>query len=143
MSSTDDPTYVYKLVPHTSPVPLDPTDFPDALPVSDIDRSSGFVHLSTAHQLPGTLARFFTSDPRVYVLRLRYAPLALVEGQVKWESPEKDVCGPRPGEGLFPHLYNGFRVGRNEVEGVWVLERGESSWEEVIEEEGFRAWLVY
>ncbi|KAF8548281.1 hypothetical protein OG21DRAFT_780979 [Imleria badia] len=144
MSCSNEPTYVYKLVPHTCPVPLNPSALPDALPVSDIDRSSGFVHLSTAHQLPGTLAHFFASDPRVYVLRLPYAPLASGESRIRWESPEGDVCGPRPGEGLFPHLYNGLRVGRAEVEGVWVLERGEARWEEAIAgDDKFRAWLVY
>jgi uncharacterized protein (DUF952 family) len=141
--STDKPTYIYKLVPYTSPVPLDPAALPIALPVSDIDQSSGFIHLSTAPQIPGTLVSFFKSDPRVYVLRLPYDSLERL-GQIKWESPEGDVCGPRPGEGLFPHLYNGLRLGREEVEGVWALERGEGGWEDAIGRDGeFKAWLVY
>lgn len=77
------------------------------------------------------------------MLRLRYDPLERL-GQIKWESPEGDVCGPRPGEGLFPHLYNGLRLGRGEVESVWVLERGDGGWEAAIEKDKrFRAWLVY
>ncbi|KAF8431945.1 peptidase family C54-domain-containing protein [Boletus edulis BED1] len=140
---SDTPTYVYKLVAHTSPVPLDPADLPTALPISDIDQSSGFIHLSTAPQIRGTLVHFFTSDPHVFVLRLPYEPLARLPGQIKWESPEGNVCGPRPAEGLFPHLYNGLRLGKDEVESVWKLERGEGGWEVVVERDGpFKAWLA-
>lgn len=145
MTDNNKPTYVYKLVPYTvdSPIPLDSAILPEALPVSTIDQTSGFIHLSTAPQIPGTLTHFFTSNLRVYVLRLRYAPLE-ERGQIKWESPERDVCGPRPGEGLFPHLYNGLRLGREEVESVRVLERGEGGWEEAIERDGeFKVWLAY
>ena len=145
--TNDPPTYVYKLVPHTSPVPTRPTDFPDALPVSALDQASGFLHLSTAPQVPGTLAHFFRADPRAYVLRIPYAPLADA-GLVRWEDPEAAVCGPRPREGLFPHVYNGLRLGRHEVESVWVLEKGTEGegvgWEEVIAgDAAFQAWLVY
>ncbi|KAG8221803.1 hypothetical protein J3R82DRAFT_2136 [Butyriboletus roseoflavus] len=140
---SDKPTYIYKLVHYTSPVPLDPAAIPDALPISTIDKTSGFIHLSTASQIPGTLVHFFGSDPQIFVLRLRYDTLKRL-GQIKWESPEGDVCGSRPGEGLFPHLYNELRLGREEVESVRVLERGEGGWQEVIEkDEGFKAWLVY
>lgn len=136
------PTYIYKLVPYTSPVPSNHADLPDVLPVSDLDRTSGFIHLSTAPQIPGTLANFFASDPRVYILRIPYDPLDR-SGVIKWEDPKGDVCGPRPGEGLFPHVYNGLRLGRAEVESVWVLERA-GGWAETIEkEEAFKAWLVY
>ncbi|KAN0082989.1 Protein of unknown function (DUF952) domain containing protein [Tylopilus felleus] len=135
------PTYIYKLVPHTSPVPLDAAALPNDLPVSEIDQSSGFIHLSTARQIPGTLAHFFKSDPRVFVLRLLYGPLDQL-GQIKWETPEGNVCGPRPGEGLFPHLYNGLKLGRDEVESVRVLERGEGDWQGAIEKDAeFKAWM--
>ncbi|KAH0826423.1 hypothetical protein J3R83DRAFT_5398 [Lanmaoa asiatica] len=142
-ASNDKPTYIYKLVPYTSPVPLDHTALPTALPISTLDQNSGFIHLSTVSQIPKTLVHFFTSDPRVFVLRLAYDPLEQLK-QIKWEDPKAEVCGPRPGEGLFPHLYNGLRLGREEVESIRVLERGEGGWEEAIErDEEFRAWLVY
>lgn len=90
------PFYVYKLVPSTHPVhhPL-----PERLPVSDIDQESGFIHLSTAFQLPNTLKSFFTDELLVYVLRIEYHN---VEQDIRWETPEGNVCGPRPNEGLFP-----------------------------------------
>lgn len=76
------------------------------------------------------------------MLRLPYEPLERL-GQIKWEGPEGEVCGPRPGEGFFPHLYNGLRLGREEVESVRALERGEGGWKEAIEkDEEFQAWLV-
>lgn len=51
------------------------------------------------------------------------------------------VCGPRPGEGLFPHLYNG-RLGKNEVERVVTLDRGATGWDAIMEE-AKNQWLVY
>ena len=90
------PGYVYKLIPTSSPIPH---RLPEKLPVSAIDEKSGFIHLSTGSQLLGTLNTFFNDDEAVYVLRLPYARIAT---NIKWESPEIDVCGSRDGEGAFP-----------------------------------------
>ncbi|KAL4787405.1 hypothetical protein BJX76DRAFT_354346 [Aspergillus varians] len=118
--SGNTPSYLYKLVPSTAPVrePL-----PDHLPVSEIDQKSGFVHLSTALQVPNTLKFFFKDEPLVYVLRIPYDRVA---HDIRFEDPEGRVCGPRPEEGLFPHLYNGLKLGRDEVESisVWTNEEG-------------------
>lgn len=90
------PLYLYKLVPSSSPVrePL-----PERLEVSEIDQKSGFIHLSTAFQVPGTLNSFFQNEPLVYVLRIPYES---INPDIRWESPEGNVCGPRHDEGLFP-----------------------------------------
>lgn len=90
------PRYVYKIVPSTAPVrePL-----PEQLPVSELDQKSGFIHLSMAHQVANTLKFFFKEEPLVYVLRIEYDR---VIQDIRWESPDGKVCGPRPGEGLFP-----------------------------------------
>lgn len=96
MGDTAAPKYVYKLVPSTASVP-DP--LPEKLPVSDLDQKSGFVHLSTARQIPNTLKFFFKNDPLVYVLRIEYEK---VEREIRWENPDASVCGPRGGEGMFP-----------------------------------------
>ncbi|KAL1991492.1 hypothetical protein VTN49DRAFT_4800 [Thermomyces lanuginosus] len=90
------PKYVYKLVPSSSPIP---EPLPEALPVSDLDQRSGFIHLSTALQVPNTLRHFFKDEPSVYVLRIEYER---VEKDIRWEDPDAKVCGPRGGEGLFP-----------------------------------------
>ncbi|OJJ46989.1 hypothetical protein ASPZODRAFT_131906 [Penicilliopsis zonata CBS 506.65] len=134
MAETADPRYVYKLVPSTAPV-ADPV--PDQLPVSELDQTSGFFHLSTAKQVPNTLKIFFKNEPRVYVLRIEYEP---IKGQIRWESPDGEVCGPRPGEGLFPHLYNGFRLGRKEVESVAVWDN-QGGWDKALA--GAEDWLLY
>lgn len=74
------PTYIYKIV-HSSTPPPDP--LPAELPVSDLDKSSNFIHLSTALQVPGTLKRFFADEERVFILRIDYKN---VESKIKWED---------------------------------------------------------
>ncbi|KAL4966239.1 DUF952 domain-containing protein [Aspergillus stella-maris] len=129
-----EPYYLYKLVPSTAPVrePL-----PERLPVSELDQKSGFVHLSTALQVPNTLKLFFKDEPLVYVLRIPYERVAR---DIRFEDPEGRVCGPRPDEGLFPHLYNGLKLGRDEVEsiGVWTNEEG---WDKPLA--AAKPWLRY
>ena len=128
------PHYVYKLVPPSIPVP-DP--LPERLGVSDLDESSGFIHLSTSVQVPGTLKNFFADQPQVFILRV---PLVPVEKLIKWEDPKGEVCGPRGEEGLFPHLYNGLKLGKDEVESVRVLENS-GGWDAALEE--VDDWLIY
>lgn len=90
-----EPRYIYKIIPSTSPVrePL-----PEFLPVSELDQNSGFIHLSTALQVPNTLKFFFKDEPLVYILRIEYTT---VVHHVRWESPDGKVCGPRPGRDCF------------------------------------------
>ncbi|KAE8159510.1 hypothetical protein BDV40DRAFT_273077 [Aspergillus tamarii] len=129
-----EPYYVYKLVPSTAPVrePL-----PEQLPVSALDQQSGFIHLSTAFQVTNTLKLFFKDEPLVYVLRIPYARVA---ENLRWENPEGTVCGPRPKEGLFPHLYNGLRLGKDEVESIaiWFNDNG---WDNALSQA--TPWLVF
>ncbi|KAF8582994.1 hypothetical protein K439DRAFT_1390944 [Ramaria rubella] len=129
------PSFVYKLVPSSSPLPV---PLPEALPVSDLDSKSGFVHLSTAVQIPGTLKHFFADSSTVYVLKV---PYAVIEKDVRWEDPKAEVCGERGGEGMFPHLYNGLRLGNAEIESFQLWMKTEGGWEEALEKA--RAWLVY
>ncbi|KAJ6599195.1 hypothetical protein DFH09DRAFT_1130393 [Mycena vulgaris] len=130
-----EPTYIYKLVPSSSPVP-DPV--PEILPLSELDSLSGFIHLSTALQIPGTLKYFFSEIPEVYVLRIKYAT---VEKDIKWEDPKAEVCGPRGGEGFFPHLYNGGRLGSAEVDSVAIWHQSGGNWDEALKKG--ESWLVY
>ncbi|RHZ47205.1 DUF952 domain-containing protein [Aspergillus thermomutatus] len=128
------PYYLYKLVPSTSPVrePL-----PERLPVSQLDQESGFIHLSTALQVPNTLKCFFKDEPLVYVLRIEFDQ---VMPDIRWESPDAKVCGPRPDEGLFPHLYNGLKLGKDEVESIAVW-TNEGRWDKAISQA--KPWLLY
>ncbi|PSR77189.1 hypothetical protein PHLCEN_2v8018 [Hermanssonia centrifuga] len=130
------PTYLYKLIPHTAPPP---SPLPLSLPTSALDRSSGFVHLSTAAQVPGTLRFFFSDHPHVYLARI---PYERVEGDVRWEDPKAEVCGVRGGEGVFPHLYNErVALGAGEIESVVRWESGVDGWEEAVRKG--QDWLVY
>ena len=129
------PTYIYKIVPYTAPPP---TPLPTTLPVSELDNNSGFIHLSTALQIPNTLRFFFGNDPSVYILRIPYDP---VEKDIKWEDPKAEVCGPRAGEGMFPHLYNGFKLGREQVDSMQSWARSEEGWGDALKQA--EHWLVY
>jgi uncharacterized protein (DUF952 family) len=128
-STASKPSFVYKLVSSSTPVPLDKSQLPDKLPVSAIDQSSGFIHLSTSTQILNTLKWFFKDDSVVYVLKISYDK---VESQIRWEDPKAEVCGPRGGEGMFPHLYNGLKLGKDEIESVEVLEKGAGGWDAAV-----------
>jgi uncharacterized protein (DUF952 family) len=74
------PTYIYKIVSSSTPPP---TPLPDKLPISELDKASGFLHLSTAVQIPGTLKYFFDDIDKVYILRIEYKS---VEKDTKWQN---------------------------------------------------------
>jgi uncharacterized protein (DUF952 family) len=65
------------------------------LPTSRDDARDGYVHLSAAGQVRGTLARHFAGQSELLLLVLPRERLA--EGVLRWEAA-------RNGE-LFPHLY--------------------------------------
>ena len=75
------PTYIYKIVPASAVLPEFP--LPVALPISELDSSDGFIHLSTALQVAGTLKRFFADQDSVYLLKIPYAN---VEKDITWED---------------------------------------------------------
>jgi len=64
------------------------------------DRRDGYVHLSTAAQLPGTLARHFAG--RGDLVLGEVDPAGLPAGALRWE--------PSRGGALFPHLYASLPV---------------------------------
>ncbi|KAJ3774672.1 hypothetical protein FB446DRAFT_462589 [Lentinula raphanica] len=117
-------------------------ELPIRLPVSSIDQQSGFIHLSTSVQLLNTLKRFFAQDSSVFILRLPFDRLE-EEKLIRWEDPKAEVCGPRGGEGMFPHLYNDLKLGKEEVDLVQVLTPVEGSWHKAIENAKEDGWLVY
>jgi uncharacterized protein (DUF952 family) len=139
-SASGSPNYVYKIIPVSSLVP-DLPNLPERLPVGDLDQSSGFVHLSTASQIPNTLKFFFKDDTSVYILRLPYKILE-ENGFIRWEDPKAEVCGPRGGEGMFPHMYNGLKVGKDEVDHVETVLKEGDSWDKAIDK-AKSDWLVW
>ncbi|KAF2804358.1 uncharacterized protein BDZ99DRAFT_350252, partial [Mytilinidion resinicola] len=96
------PTYVYKILPSAPPKPL-----PDVLPLSDLDANDGFIHLSTASQVPGTCGRFFADATELWLLKIRLQTLENGTGEVRWEAAGNS--------GVFAHLYGG-KFGAEEVD---------------------------
>ncbi|KAF4584549.1 hypothetical protein EYR40_004547 [Pleurotus pulmonarius] len=128
MAGIQKATYVYKLV-HSSTPPPDP--LPESLPLSELDVQSGFIHLSTARQIPGTLKLFYNAEPRMYVLRI---PIKMIKKGLRWEAPSVPVSGDGSAESMFPHLYDG-KLGSAEVESVVLWERGEGTWGSALDTE--------
>lgn len=63
-----------------------------------VDLADGYIHLSTAAQLPGTLARHFAGEGGLHLLAIETATL---DG-LRW--------GPSRGGVLFPHLHRELRA---------------------------------
>ncbi|KAL2047357.1 hypothetical protein N7G274_001378 [Stereocaulon virgatum] len=115
------PEYVYKIVPEAS---LDP--LPSTLPLSALDAKDGFIHLSTADQIPATAGRFFSQYNSLSLLKI---PLARIEKKVKWEESSS---------GCFAHLY-GADISRKEVvESKDFKKKDTDEWTKVLEKD---AWL--
>ena len=66
-----------------------------ALAASRDDQRDGYIHLSAAHQVRGSLTRHFAGQPDLVLLALNVD--ALPAGALVWETS-------RDGQ-LFPHLY--------------------------------------
>jgi len=89
--------------------------------LSDLDRKSGFIHLSTADLVPITADRFFSHHTELWLQIIRVADVAQ---NLKWEES---------GDHTFPHVYRepleNAIVGLGEVV-RWKREEG-SSWGEM------------
>lgn len=69
-------------------------------PGAPVDRADGYVHLSTADQLAGTLAKHFAGERNLTLLAVDEAAAG---PDLRWE--------PSRGGALFPHLYRVLRRG--------------------------------
>lgn len=74
---------------------------------SSDDARDGYIHLSTAEQLPGTAAKYFKGQSDLVIVA--YAVEAL-EPLLRWE--------PARGGALFPHVYGTLAP----KEALWVRE---------------------
>ena len=59
-----------------------------------VDLADGFIHLSTAEQLAGTIAKHFAGQSKLFIATIDLATLAPA---IRWE--------PSRGDQLFPHIY--------------------------------------
>mgnify|MGYP003654627096 FL=1 len=82
------------------------------------DIADGFIHLSAAGQVEGTLLKHYNDHPRLILAEI---DLEALGDSVKWETSR--------GGALFPHVYGdipasavrGVRHVRRNEEGDWVL----------------------
>ncbi|KAM5533599.1 hypothetical protein V8D89_012712 [Ganoderma adspersum] len=127
------PTYVYKILSTAPPSPI-----PAALPLSDLDRQDGFIHLSNASQIPITASLFFQSNTELWLLKLNTRKTIDAGGIYRWN---KELPG-------CPHLYaqtdgEWIDLGSgNVVSSVSVARQDGQTWEDAflgLKESG---WLV-
>lgn len=64
-----------------------------------VDIADGFVHFSTATQLPGTLSKHFTGEDDLTLLACDAQTMG---DDLRWE--------PSRGGDLFPHLYRALKM---------------------------------
>ncbi|OLY79121.1 hypothetical protein AYI68_g6817 [Smittium mucronatum] len=90
-------------------------------PLSLLDSTDGFIHLSTYEQLLGTLSRFYKNNDFVSILKV---DLSLVSEIVKWESPKS----AHENESLqrFPHIYGPLKS--KYIVGSFKLDRLSKDW---------------
>ncbi|CEJ93156.1 hypothetical protein VHEMI08766 [[Torrubiella] hemipterigena] len=77
MASPDQPNYIYKISPTPPPEPV-----PAIYPPSELDEKDGFIHLSTAAQVPRTADLFFAEAPHLWFVKIqveRLVPLHRIE----------------------------------------------------------------
>ena len=82
------------------------------------DVTDGFIHLSAAEQVEGTLIKHYDGHERLLLVEIDLEPLG---DAVKWEKSR--------GGALFPHVYGeipssvvrGIRHVRRNEDGDWVL----------------------
>ena len=121
------PKYLWKILPEAPPTPL-----PARLPLSDLDRNDGFIHLSTSEQVPGTVERFFGTASALWLFKIRYGVLeAGVDGDggikqqdgawLQWDDNQS---------GCFPHFYRGD-LGHGNILEVVKVDKG-ASWAESL-----------
>jgi uncharacterized protein (DUF952 family) len=112
--------YVFKIVT-TEP---DPNS--QKFELSELDKQSGFIHLSTGQQIPHTCDRFFASISTLYIFRF---PRDKLQANLKWEAT-------RDGDELFPHLYGDLL--NEDMDSARVFIKRGNSWMDVL---GNESWL--
>ncbi|CCG84800.1 protein of unknown function [Taphrina deformans PYCC 5710] len=92
----------------------------DILPISDLDKNDGFIHLSTREQVPGTVGRFFKQDTQITLLKIRTSDIA---AKTRWEESKS--------HGVFPHIY-GDLLGSDILESKTYRIEDPGNWEALL-----------
>ena len=81
------------------------------IPLNDLDKKDGFVHLSTVDQVLETLNRYFVVEQKPLILILDRERL---EKKLRWEIvPHRDHKS-------FPHLYR--QIHFDDIKGIWRVD---------------------
>ena len=115
------PNYLYKILPSAPPSPL-----PARLPLSDLDRKDGYLHLSTSEQVASTADKWFDSFSELWLLKIKYDVLAAgTDGDGKVNVDNKaEIKWEEVGRGCFAHFYNGDLGSGNVAEAFKVDKTG-------------------
>jgi uncharacterized protein (DUF952 family) len=89
--TTNHPATIYKIC---RPGEWEPAERAGVFRGSPDDHRDGFIHFSTAEQVPGTVERYFSGEPGLVLIAVNAHKLG---GALKWETSR--------GGALFPHLY--------------------------------------
>ncbi|BFZ54951.1 hypothetical protein PYCC9005_001989 [Savitreella phatthalungensis] len=95
------------------------------LPVSELDRKDGFIHMSTADQVPGTVGRFFKGVKKVTLIKVR---LQTIDHKLKWEQSSN--------HGTFPHIYGDLLQSDIVDRAEFTLDEG-GDWETLLSQAEF------
>ncbi|KAK4900307.1 hypothetical protein LTR27_002531 [Elasticomyces elasticus] len=108
--------FLYKILTSKPPMPI-PRD------LTSLDASDGFIHLSTASQTPGTAARFFALETKLWLVKVDRTKLEAGPGELRWEEASS---------GVFAHLY-GADISESAIVDVTEQTRSEGEdWQEVL-----------
>lgn len=121
------PQYLYKILPSAPPSPL-----PQRLPLSDLDRKDGYIHLSTSEQVASTADKWFDTFSELWLLKIKYDVLAKgtdADGEVHAEK-KAEIKWEEVGRGCFAHFYNGGLGSGNVAEALKVEKT--DSWAESL-----------
>ena len=109
--------HVYKILTSVPPVPI-PHD------LIEVDTADGFIHLSTAQQVPATASRFFGNEQKLFIVTISLAKLEAGPGALKWEGSGT--------HGVFPHLYDADIQAESVVETKEYARAGGEKWGDVL-----------
>lgn len=122
------PKYLYKILPSAPPSPL-----PERLPLSDLDRKDGFIHLSTSDQVASTADKWFDSFSELWLLKIKHDVLATgtdADGKVRADG-KAEIKWEEAGRGVFAHFYGGD-LGAGNVEQAFKVDKA-GTWAKSLE----------
>lgn len=91
--------------------------------LSELDETSGFMHVSFGRQVHNTVNKFFQGQGRVVVLEVDVDELALNGTHLRVESN-------KPGGEAYPHLYGTQKIPLSAIKRVLLCQNGQ--WRETL-----------